>query len=116
MKCCNCKKKNLKKILNFGKQPVSSEYSKKKNEKFKSYPLDLFQCNSCKLVQFSKLAPLNEMYGQNYGYRTSLSKLMIDHMKLSYLFTITIRYMIFLIDKLSIDLFNDTTRNFRDCR
>ena len=85
MKCCNCKKKNLKKILKFGKQPVSSVFPKKKNENFKSYPLDLFQCNSCKLVQFSKLAPLNEMYGQNYGYRTSLSKLMIDHMKSKYL-------------------------------
>ena len=31
MKCCNCKKKSLKKILNFGKQPVSSVFSKKKN-------------------------------------------------------------------------------------
>ena len=85
MKCCNCKKKSLKKILNFGKQPVSSVFSKKKINKSKKYPLDLYECNNCKLVQFSQLAPLDEMYGQTYGYRTSLSKLMVNHMHTKYL-------------------------------
>lgn len=84
MRCCNCKKKNLKKILNFGKQPVSSVFSNQKIKKFKKYSLDLYECQNCKLVQFSKLAPLNEMYGQTYGYRTSLSKLMVNHMYSKY--------------------------------
>jgi NDP-4-keto-2,6-dideoxyhexose 3-C-methyltransferase len=84
MKCCNCKKKKLKKILNFGKQPISSVFSKKKIFKFKKYSLDLYECGYCKLVQFSKLAPLAEMYGQTYGYRTSLSKLMVNHMRTKY--------------------------------
>jgi NDP-4-keto-2,6-dideoxyhexose 3-C-methyltransferase len=85
MKCCNCKNKNLKKILTFGKQPISSVFPNKKINKLKKYPLDLFECNNCKLIQFSKLAPLNEMYGQTYGYRTSLSRLMVNHMRTKYL-------------------------------
>jgi len=84
MKCCNCKKKRLNKILNFGKQPISSVFSKKKITKYKKYSLDLYECSYCNLIQFSKLAPLSEMYGQTYGYRTSLSKLMVNHMRTKY--------------------------------
>ncbi len=80
MNCRNCKKKNLKKILDIGSQPISSLFYKSKKYNLKSYPLDLFKCNSCDLIQFSKLAPLDDMYGSTYGYRTSLSKYMIDHM------------------------------------
>jgi NDP-4-keto-2,6-dideoxyhexose 3-C-methyltransferase len=68
-----------------GSQPISSVFPKKKLYNLKSYPLDLYECQNCKLVQFSKLAPLEDMYGQTYGYRTSLSNLMIDHMHSKYL-------------------------------
>lgn len=85
MKCKNCKKKNLKKILDLGSQPISSVFYKKKESKLKKYSLDLFKCEFCDLIQFSKLAPLDDMYGSTYGYRTSLSKYMIDHMKKKFL-------------------------------
>ncbi len=81
MKCRNCRKKNFKKILNLGFQPISSLFYKSRKRKLKSYPLDLYKCNYCDLIQFSKLAPLDDMYGSTYGYRTSLSKYMINHMK-----------------------------------
>ena len=64
MNCKNCKSKRLK----------------KPNYKLKKYSLDLYECEKCRLVQFSKLPPLEEMYGETYGYRTSLSQLMINHM------------------------------------
>ena len=41
----------------------------------------MFQCSKCDLVQFSSLAPLQDMYGSTYGYNTSLSPLMVNHMK-----------------------------------
>ena len=85
MACKNCKFKKLKKILNFGKQPVSSVFYKKKTFNLKSYSLDLYKCEKCDLVQFKSLAPLDEMYGQTYGYRTSLSNLMVTHIKNKYL-------------------------------
>ena len=81
MNCKNCKNESLKKIIFLNKQPVSSVFLKKPKFNLKNYSLDLFECQKCKLVQFNKLPPLGEMYGETYGYRTSLSPLMIDHMK-----------------------------------
>ena len=85
MYCKNCRSKKLKKIIKLGRQPISSVFPNKKKSNIKSYSLDLFKCLKCNLVQFSKLPPLDEMYGQTYGYRTSLSPLMINHMKKKFL-------------------------------
>ncbi len=79
MRCRNCKKKSLKKIINIGSQPISSRTHAKKS-KLNKYPLDLYECKNCKLIQLSKVAPAKEMYGSTYGYWTGLSKLMINHM------------------------------------
>ena len=80
MNCKNCNQKILKKVITIGMQPISSVFLSKKNKSLKKYPLDLFECQNCKLVQFNKLAPQQNMYGTTYGYRTSLSKMMISHM------------------------------------
>ena len=84
MICKNCNQKRLKKIISIGKQPISSVFLSKINRNLKKYPLNLYECQNCKLVQFHKLAPLSDMYGTTYGYRTSLSKMMISHIKAKY--------------------------------
>lgn len=85
MFCKNCKKKKLKKVFKIGKQPISSVFFDKKKFNLKNYSLDLYRCDSCDLVQFSKLPPLQDMYGLTYGYNTSLSPLMVNHMRMKYL-------------------------------
>jgi len=80
MKCRNCKRKTFKKIIKLGSQPISSR-THKESVILKKYPLDLYECQNCKLIQLSKVAPASEMYGSTYGYWTSLSKLMINHMR-----------------------------------
>lgn len=97
MICRNCKKKKFIKISNIGKQPISSLFLKKKI-KIKNYSLDLYKCNNCDLVQLSKIPNLKDMYGIDYGYKTSVSKLMVDHLKKK----------IFKLDKLGI--FNKQTK------
>ncbi len=84
MKCINCKSKKLQKIIDIGKQPISSVFPEKKQFKLKKYSLDVFKCERCDLIQFASLAPLDDMYGTTYGYRTSLSNLMISHIKDKY--------------------------------
>ena len=84
MICRSCHRKILKKVISIGKQPISSVFLSKKINNLKKYSLDLYECQNCKLVQFYKLAPLKDMYGTTYGYRTSLSKLMISHIKKKY--------------------------------
>ena len=80
MKCRNCKIKNLKKVIFLGKQVVSSIFPQNKKKNSKKYSLDLYECKKCKLVQLGKSIPLGNMYGETYGYRSSLSKLMINHL------------------------------------
>ena len=67
MKCRNCKKTKFQKIINIGNQPISS-FTMPKKKVLKKYPLDLFECKSCKLIQLSRVAPSNQMYGDGYGY------------------------------------------------
>ena len=93
MKCRNCHRKKFTKIIKIGSQPISSR-SYKKPTKLREYPLDLFICKNCDLVQLSKVAPAKEMYGETYGYWTGLSHLMINHMK-----KLKIRYVMHLFQK-----------------
>ena len=81
MNCINCKKTKLRKIVTLGKQPISSFFLKKKNLKLKKYPLDLYQCNNCNLVQLKFFSDFNNIYKSDYGYKTSVSPLMVQHMK-----------------------------------
>ncbi len=80
MICRNCKKKKFKKICKIGKQPMSSIFLKK-IFKIKNYSLDLYKCLNCNLVQLSKIPNLKDMYGPEYGYKTSVSNLMVNHLK-----------------------------------
>ena len=81
MFCRSCKSKKFKKIVFLGKQPISSIFYTSKKYRLKKYSLDLFKCLKCHLVQLGKVAPLKEMYGTTYGYRTGISNLMISHLK-----------------------------------
>ena len=80
IKCRNCNSKDLKKVIFIGKQVVSSIFPSKKINNKKKYSLDLYECQKCKLVQLGKSIPLGNMYGETYGYRSSLSKLMVNHL------------------------------------
>jgi NDP-4-keto-2,6-dideoxyhexose 3-C-methyltransferase len=80
MRCLNCKYNNLEKIIHLGNQAISSLFFNKPKKNLKLYSLNLYECKKCKLVQLNKIAPMNNMYGTTYGYRTSLSPLMINHM------------------------------------
>ena len=81
MKCKNCKKKLLKKVVHIGKQPLSGFFYSKKKSKLKKYSLDLFKCSGCNLVQLKNLVKVEKMYGSHYGYQTSISKMMITHLE-----------------------------------
>jgi len=81
IRCRNCKSNKLKKIITVGTQPLSGVFYKKKKFNLKKYPLDLFKCQKCKLVQLYKTAQSHKMFGETYEYRTSLSKLMVSHIK-----------------------------------
>ena len=81
MSCKNCKSTKLIKRVKIGEQPLSGFFHKKIKKKLPKYSLDLFQCKICGLVQIKNEFNIKKMYGQHYGYETSKSKLMVNHLK-----------------------------------
>ena len=81
MKCRNCNKKNFLNVVSLGNQPLSGLFYKKKEKNLKKYKLNLIKCNFCGLVQLDKTINPKKMFGSGYGYKSSASALMINHLK-----------------------------------
>ena len=80
MTCKNCKKNSLKKVVKIGKQPLSGFFYSKKKTNLRKYSLDLYKCSKCNLVQLNNTANIKKMYGNHYGYKTSISQMMLSHL------------------------------------
>lgn len=80
--CCrSCKSKSLKDTFSLGRQYLTGVFPKKKNETITSGYLSLVQCNKCFLLQLKYNFDHDEMYGENYGYMSSLNASMQFHLK-----------------------------------
>ena len=80
-KCRSCKNSNLSFAFSLGNQYLTGVFPKKYNEKISKGNLSLVFCNKCKLLQLENSFDSNEMYGDNYGYMSSLNKSMFNHLK-----------------------------------
>lgn len=74
MKCRICRNGGLKKILSLGQTPLANSFLsrddlEKEEEKF---PLEIFFCGNCKLVQLGIVVPAELMF-RNYVYVSSTS-------------------------------------------
>ena len=84
--CRICGNTDLVSILNLGNQYLTGVFPKNKTKHITSGPLELVKCGTghnadvCGLVQLRHSYDLLEMYGDNYGYRSSLNKSMVDHL------------------------------------
>ena len=85
-KCLICSSDKLTKILSLGSQPLSGVFPTNSDPNPRSSPLDLMFCENivegemCSTIQLGHLASMEEMYGANYGYNSSLSPLMKTHL------------------------------------
>ena len=80
MNCINCRSKNVKEILNFGKIPISNNFVKFKDLKnVKKYKLGLNFCRECFLIQNSKIIDNKKIFNKNYLYHSSYSKSWLRH-------------------------------------
>ena len=80
-KCRSCGSNKLEKVLNLGNQKLTGIFPKSKIIKLSSGKLSLALCKICSLLQLENSFNHNEMYGDNYGYMSSLNQSMIDHLK-----------------------------------
>ena len=71
---------NLVTILSLGEQYLTGVFPKSPAEKLTKGPLDLVWCPDSGLLQMKQSYSLNEMYGENYGYRSGLNASMVRHL------------------------------------
>ena len=82
--CRVCKNKNLVRVIELGEQYLTGVFPDNPDQKISKGPLNLVKCygkNSCGLVQLEHTFNHNEMYGENYGYRSGLNKSMVSHLQ-----------------------------------
>jgi hypothetical protein len=79
-KCRICHTKNLINVLSLGEQSLTGVFPKHISDKVSSGPLDLVWCTQCGLLQLKQSYNLDEMYGDNYGYRSGLNASMVLHL------------------------------------
>ncbi|MFA5248855.1 MAG: class I SAM-dependent methyltransferase [Patescibacteria group bacterium] len=85
-KCRLNNSNNLISILNLGHQCLTGVFPKSKDENISSVPLELVWCPDSGLVQMKHSFNPDEMYGDNYGYRSGLNYSMVNHLKNKVLF------------------------------
>jgi len=79
-KCRLCSSSELISVLDLGKQKLTGVFPRSIDQNISSGPLSLVWCNSCNLLQLHHSYDPNEMYGENYGYRSGLNTMMVNHL------------------------------------
>tara|TARA_B100001059_G_scaffold236191_1_gene285364 strand:- start:1467 stop:2687 length:1221 start_codon:yes stop_codon:yes gene_type:complete len=79
--CRSCKSKRLKNAFDIGMQNLTGVFPKSRNEKILKGSLAMVFCQNCSLLQLKNSFDPKKMYGNNYGYMSSLNSSMVDHLK-----------------------------------
>lgn len=77
-RCRICRSFRLKKVFSLGKQPLANSLLKDPYQKEKKYPLDVYQCKHCTLLQLGYVVPKEKMY-EEYFYIPSVAKTGLKH-------------------------------------
>ena len=83
MNCRFCNNKVSKQVLNLGESPPSNAYLKNEGlfEKEKYFPLKLFLCEICFLVQTEDYNLPDELFTEDYAYFSTTSNTFVKHAK-----------------------------------
>ena len=83
-KCRICGNTNLIPVLELGQQALTGVFPKIRDTNLTRGPLTLVKCSGesqCGLLQLAHSYSLDEMYGENYGYRSGLNPSMVAHLR-----------------------------------
>lgn len=73
--------KNLISVLSLGHQQLTGVFPRTRQQPITSGPLELVWCPDSGLLQLAHTYDSNEMYGENYGYRSGLNQSMVQHLE-----------------------------------
>lgn len=67
-------------VLDLGEQALTGVFPRDQKSPVTTGPLRLVWCPDSGLLQLSHSFDMNEMYGDNYGYRSGLNRSMVEHL------------------------------------
>lgn len=79
--CRICGSAKMNDVVDLGTQKLTGVFPKEADANISAGPLVLTWCNDCGLLQLKHSYPLDEMYGDNYGYRSGLNASMVRHLE-----------------------------------
>ncbi|MEO7503477.1 MAG: class I SAM-dependent methyltransferase [Gemmatimonadaceae bacterium] len=82
--CRICGNTHLLSILHLGEQSLTGVFPRRRDQPLTSGPLELVKCQgpeACGLLQLRHSYSSSELYGENYGYRSSLNRSMVGHLR-----------------------------------
>lgn len=83
-RCRLCGNSSLEPVLSLGQQYLTGVFPKTPEEQITCGPLELVKCHgehACSLLQLAHEYDSEEMYGDNYGYRSGLNRSMVEHLR-----------------------------------
>lgn len=80
--CRICKERKLTRILSLGSQPPVDNFTDEAHVGVeKRYPLDVYFCHTCNLVQLLDVVAEEELFHGAYAYFSSASKPLVEHFR-----------------------------------
>jgi len=79
--CGSCHSTNLHEVLYLCDSPLADEFPTDPDQVQERYPLGLFRCNRCTLVQLTEVVPDDILWGGDYGFYTGSSWVAVEHQK-----------------------------------
>lgn len=85
VQCRICGSTDLRSLLDLGPQALTGVFPRARGQHVTVGPLEIVKCfggsDACGLVQLRHTYEPSEMYGGEYGYRSSLNKAMVEHLR-----------------------------------
>src|SRR4051812_31309542 len=72
--------RNLIPVLSLGEQRLTGVFPRTSTAPIDCGPLELVWCPDSQLLQLSHSFDPSQMYGKDYGYRSSLNQSMVNHL------------------------------------
>jgi len=79
--CRSCLSKSIEYVSTLGTQCLTGIFPNSKSDNVPKGDLGIALCNNCSLLQLTNSFDANLMYGDNYGYLSSLNSHMVKHLK-----------------------------------
>ena len=85
-KCRISKRRDLVSVGKFNEMSLTGTFPKSRNHKIHRLPFEVVYSKSSKLLQLKHNYDSKLLYGDNYGYLSSLNPIMVNHLKRKSLF------------------------------